>query len=259
MNGTLSEFIASAASIGKRYLPEILTGVGIGTGISAVIFSAEATPKAITLIEEKKKEEQKEKLSVKETVAVAWKPYIPAAVAEITSVSCIIAASVINHRRIESLVGACALSASALKEANAYHEKVKEVVGRKKENDIHDEYAKEKMEKDSVVNKEVILTNKGDTLCYDIFTGRYFKSDIEFLKKTANILNRRMLSEEFVSLNDLYDEIDIPRTKLGDRIGWHIDKGYLDFRFSSQLAADGTPCLVIDYQVPPMYDFDKLW
>lgn len=42
---------------------------------------------------------------------------------------------------------------------------------------------------------------------------------------------------------------------MGDMLGWNIDKGYIDLAFSSQLDANGTPCLVIDYQVAPVYDY----
>lgn len=50
-------------------------------------------------------------------------------------------------------------------------------------------------------------------------------------------------------------EIALPETKLGDELGWHVDNGLVDLRFSSQLAEDGTPCLVIDYQIAPKYDY----
>ena len=43
--------------------------------------------------------------------------------------------------------------------------------------------------------------------------------------------------------------------KLLHMLGWNIDKGYIDLAFSSQLDANGTPCLVIDYQVAPVYDY----
>ena len=43
---------------------------------------------------------------------------------------------------------------------------------------------------------------------------------------------------------------------LGDDLGWNIDNGYIDLRFSSQLATDGTPCLVIDYGYGPRYDLE---
>ena len=115
--------------------------------------------------------------------------------------------------------------------------------------------AKETLEKEPVENKEVIITAKGDTLCFDIVSGRYFKSDIDKLKKAENELNRQMRNEMYISLNEFYYEIGLESIKLGDSLGWNIDDGYINLRFSSQLATDGTPCLVIDYEYGPKYDF----
>lgn len=56
-------------------------------------------------------------------------------------------------------------------------------------------------------------------------------------------------------LNDFYYELGLDGTKMGDMLGWNIDEGYIDLAFSSQLDANGTPCLVIDYQVAPVYDY----
>lgn len=63
------------------------------------------------------------------------------------------------------------------------------------------------------------------------------------------------LEEMYVTLNDFYYELGLDGTKMGDMLGWSIDKGYIDLAFSSQLDANGTPCLVIDYQVAPVYDY----
>ena len=90
------------------------------------------------------------------------------------------------------------------------------------------------------------------------FSGRYFKSDIEKIKKAECELNRQMLDDMYVSLNDFYYEIGLDSVKLGDELGWNVDSGYIDLSFSSQLASDGTPCLVIDYSVAPRYDYRNL-
>ena len=85
-----------------------------------------------------------------------------------------------------------------------------------------------------------------------------WKSDIDKLKKAENELNRQMRDEMYISLNDFYYEVGLEPIKLGDDLGWNIDNGYIDLRFSSQLATDGTPCLVIDYGYGPRYDFRGL-
>ena len=41
-------------------------------------------------------------------------------------------------------------------------------------------------------------------------------------------------------------------SSMGEDLGWNIDDGYIDLSFSSQLAEDGTPCLVINYQLSPV-------
>ena len=104
--------------------------------------------------------------------------------------------------------------------------------------------------------KKVILTEKGgNTICYDVISGRYFKSDRDTISRIVNDLNRKMRDEMYVSLNDFYYELGLDSTKMGDDLGWNIDKGYIEIDFSSHLDANGTPCLVIDYRVVPIYDY----
>ena len=130
--------------------------------------------------------------------------------------------------------------------------------GEKKHETVKDAIAKDKIEKNPIAMQEVIITEKGNTLCYDVLSGRYFKGDIDKIKKAENELNRQMRDEMYISLNDFYYEIGLENIKLGDELGWNINEGYIDLSFSSQLASDGTPCLVIDYAVAPRYDYRVL-
>ena len=186
-----------------------------------------------------------------ETVKAAWPCYIPSALVGTASVLCLVGASSTNFRRNAALATAYTLSESTLKE---YQEKVVETIGEKKERDIREQVAKEKMVKNPV--RDVILTEKGgNTICYDVISGRYFKSDRDTISRIVNDLNRRMRDEMYVSLNDFYYELGLDSTKMGDDLGWNIDKGYIEIDFSSHLDANGTPCLVIDYRVVPIYDY----
>jgi hypothetical protein len=239
----------------KKHSPTILTGVGIAGMITTTILAVQATPKALRLLEEKKADiSETEKLPPIEVVKAAWKVYVPAVLTGILSTVCLIGANSVNQRRGAALAAAYSLSESALKE---YREKVVETIGKKKEQAIRDDIAKDRVTANPV--REVVVTDRGSTLCYDSLSGRYFKSDIETLRRTVNDLNRRMRDEMFISLNDFYCAVDNPDlgpTKLGDRLGWTIDKGYIDLGFSSQLTADGTPCLVLDYTVAPEYEYN---
>lgn len=239
----------------KKHSPTILTGIGIAGMITTTILAVQSTPKALRLLEEKKADiSETEKLPPIEVVKAAWKVYAPAVLTGILSTVCLIGANSVNQRRGAALAAAYSLSESALKE---YREKVVETIGKKKEQAIRDDIAKDRVTANPV--REVVVTDRGSTLCYDSLSGRYFKSDIETLRRTVNDLNRRMRDEMFISLNDFYcavDNPDLSPTKLGDSLGWNIDKGYIDLGFSSQLTADGTPCLVLDYTVVPEYEYN---
>lgn len=235
----------------KKHSPEILTGIGIAGMITTTIMAVRATPKALVLIEDKKDELGTDELTKVEAVKAAWPCYIPSALVGTASVLCLIGASSTNLRRNAALATAYTLSESTLKE---YQEKVVETIGEKKERDIREQVAKEKMVKNPV--REVILTEKGgNTICYDVISGRYFKSDRDTISRIVNDLNRQMRDEMYVSLNDFYYELGLDSTKMGDDLGWNIDNGYIEINFSSHLDANGTPCLVMDYQVAPVYDY----
>lgn len=69
-------------------------------------------------------------------------------------------------------------------------------------------------------------------------------------------MNRIMLSDGYVSLNDFYDAIGLNPIKIGDDLGWNANRALIDLNPSAQLAEDGTPCMVINFQVAPIYNYD---
>ena len=234
--------------------PGILVGVGIVGMAGTTVLAVRATPKAITLIEAKKRELDVDSLTPVETVKTTWKCYIPAAVTGVMSTACLIGASSVSARRNAALATAYNLTRVAL---NDYKEAVVETIGEKKEQVVRDTVAKNRIEKDPVKTTEVIVTERGTTLCYDAVFGRYFRSDIDTIKRAVNELNRSIVSSMYASLNEFYDEIGLPPIEIGDKLGWNVDDGQIEVEFSSQLAADGTPCLVISFNVAPNYGYSN--
>ena len=237
----------------RKHSPEVLTGIGIAGMVSSVVLAVRATPKAMKLIEKKKSENETEKIKPVEVFKTSWHCYIPTAALLVVSASCLIGAASVNSRRRAALAAAFTLSESARKE---YGDKVVELFGEKKDQAVKDAVAKDRIEKDPVKTNEIIITEHGGTLCYDAVSGRYFRSDMEKLKKAGNELNRKLLTENYVSLNEFYYEIGLDDIGIGNDIGWNIDKGELvELQFSSQLSSDGTPCLVLGFSVVPHYDY----
>jgi hypothetical protein len=241
----------------SKHSPEILVGLGISGMAATTVLAVRATPKAIKLIEKKADEEGclPEELSKTEKFKLCWKCYIPAAISGVTSAACIIGAHSVNVKRNAALAAAYTLSDSALRE---YRDAVVETIGEEKEKVVREKVAEKQLKKNPDTNAEVIVTDRGETLCYDSLSGRYFYSDPESIREAVNNLNEDMLNDMYVSLNEFYDNLGLDHTKLGDDLGWSMDDGQVRISFSSQLSNRNKPCLVLDYQVAPRYDYNRL-
>lgn len=268
----LSRIIRSVSTAAFEHRGEILTGVGVAGMIFTTVLAVKETPKALQLIEEEKNRRNYElreeaianggdcyspveKLKPLDVVKTTWKCYVPATITCVASAACLIGASSVHVKRNAALATAYKLSENALAE---YRDKVVETIGEKKEIAVRDKVAKEQVEKNPVSNSEVIFTGRGETMCYDPITSRYFRSDIESIRRVVNELNRRMLDEMYISLNEFYLELDLNPADVGEEMGWNVNRGFIDIRFSAQLAENDQPCLVIDHLNPPKYGFAKL-
>lgn len=256
MKVNVKALIKNAEAIVKKRSPEILTGIGIAGMATSTIFAVKATPKAMMLIEERKLDLDTDHISKLEVVKTVWPCYIPTVATTVASAACLIGASTINFRRNAALAAAYALSESTLKD---YQEKVIETIGDKKSGEVRDAIAKDKLEKNPYSGDAIVVTDNNDTLCYEPLSGRYFRSNIDKIKRALNEVNRMMLSADHISLNDFYCEIGLGETKLGDDLGWRLDTNSLiDMHFSTHLAKNGEPCLVLDFITAPVYDYSRI-
>ncbi|MFI3173928.1 MAG: DUF6353 family protein [Bacillota bacterium] len=240
----------------KHHSPEILTGIGIAGMITTTVMAVQATPKALQLLDAKKEELDVEELEVKDMVQATWRCYVPAVIVGVSTIACLVNANTIHTKRATLLATACTLSESTLKK---YQEKVVEVVGEERAKEVKDAVSKETLHQNPLQQNEVIIIERGSSLCYESISGRYFKTDISQIEKAVNTINKEMLDSMHVSLNDFYYEIGLANTQIGDQIGWTVHDGLLDVYFSAQITDDGQPCLVMNYNYPPAYDFNKIY
>jgi len=260
--------------------PVILTGLAVTGVVTTVILGVRATPKAMSLIDDElysqyEKSGMMEDVSFPEwlgldtktytfkdrtnmlkkgeVIKLTWKCYIPTAAVGLVTIACIIGAHNIHLRRNAALASLYSLTESAFKE---YQSKVVETIGKNKELKVRDDVTADKIKQNPVGEAEVIITGKGEMLCYDAMSGRYFKSDIEKIRRAQNKLNRDMMTEMFMSLNEFYDELGLAHIRLGEESGWHIDRGMIDITFSAQLTEHEEPCIVLNYEVVPRFAYD---
>lgn len=251
--------------------PEIFLSLGIAGAVTTTIFAIKATIKAVKVVEEIKEEkrvssEEEVELTKAEIVKSTWTLYLPTAFTGAISIACLINANSINRRRNAALAAAFSLSKTALEE---YQGKVVEKIGKKKEKDIKDSIAKDKLDAhpatnnilhtkdESVSNNVVYTTNNKNTLCYDCLIDRLFYSDMETIRSAVNELNKNLIEDMYVSLNDFYYLLGLKEVKLGEELGWNIDDGIVKIDYSSILTEDGKPCLAINYRIAPRYEFGR--
>ena len=256
---------------------KILTGLGVAGVISTAYLSVRATPKAIRLIEqaedhgigiipdENEPDWIQRPLTKLETMKGAWKPYIPAIISGITTIACIIGSETMNTRTKAALITQNAAIATAYKLSETaladYKASIIETVGEAKDAKIKENIAQKKIAENPISKSEVIVAGNGEVLFLEPVSMRYFKSDVETIRKVVNDINYRLTSgmEEYVSLSEFYDEIGLSHTTNSDDIGWNIGRdGQLRLDFAAGITEDNKPCLVLDYSVLPRYDYTKL-
>lgn len=242
----LSHILNNSLKQVKNHSPEILTGLGVSGVITTSYLVAKASFKAKTMIDERDKEvhgvPRNGYPSTKEQAKLVWKLYIPPVIAGTATIACIIGSQKANSRRTAAAFTAYSLTEKAFTE---YKEKVVEQIGKGKEKKIRDEVAKDRIEKNPP-NANVMIFGKGEVLCCELWTGRYFKCDMETLRRAENDLNAMIVNTYYVTLDEFYDLIDLPHTSTSDKLGWDSDK-LLELQFSPVLSPDGEPCLAFDY------------
>lgn len=243
------------------HMPGILTGIGIASFGTSVISAATATPKALAMLE-KKKREKKDDLEPVEMVEATWKCYIPSVVMFSIGVGCTIGGLKVSERRGAAWATAYTLSETAFRE---YQDKIVEKIGEKKEKQARDEIAQEKINADPPKNIDVVQTGRGDVLCKDLATERLFTVDIDDIYRAEDYVKKelgnpynydeRRYSKGSCSWNEFYEQLHLGPTELGYELGWNRNKPLEKIIVSSCLHTDGSPILAIDYKPRPYAEF----
>lgn len=246
----------------EKESPTILIGLGITGLFTTAIMAVKATPKALYLIDQEKEKrrrlvdlnpnEEQSELSKLDIIKITWKCYIPCGLVGLTTITCFVGAHSINLRRNAVLAGLYTVAQQGLQE---YQEKVIETIGQNKERKIREEIVEDQLKENPVSKNQIFVTGKGKVLFYDSWSGRYFESEMETVRKIQNDLNHKLLSgqEAYLPLNSFYYDLGIPGIDAGEDIGWGLDEGMLDINFTTKIADNGNPCIVMKYKIQPKF------
>lgn len=249
--------------------PAILTAWGVTGTLATAYLTGKASFKAAELIRQDmifrdndwkfKSEmgvpyEMAYPLAPADAARLVWKLYIPAACTGVVTIACIVAANRIGNRRAAAMAVAYSVSEKAFTE---YKEKVVEQIGKNKEKKVRDEIAQDRVTANPPSQEVIVTGGDLDVLCYEMYTGRYFKSNMEELKAAQNAINHQIINHNYASLSDFYDRIGLNRTQVSEEMGWNLDKA-LELTFSTVMAENNQPALAFSYQVEPIRNYFRM-
>ena len=191
----------------------ICSGLAIvGVAVTGVL-SAIRAPKYKEILEESKGSKP---------VAVA-KTYWPAIASGVVTCSLIVVAEGLGLKEIAALG---AMAGYATRNRAMIERKVKEVTGKDSKDilkRIKSESTKETAVAEYAKHPSIELTGNGDLLCFEGYSGRWFRSSAEAVEAAVKRLNERFKDGEYLSLNDFYVELGITQTHFGSNRGWVPD------------------------------------
>lgn len=287
MNGVASKTVMKL----KKHSPEILVVAGIaGTVVSAVL-ACKATTKVAEILDETKGtlgtihegmetgaingQEYTTEDGKKDTVVVyaqtgmkLAKLYAPAIILGTLSITSILASNNILRKRNVALGAAYAAIDKSFKE---YRGRVIERFGEQVDTELKYGIKAKKFEeievdpetgKEKKVKKTVMVADpnlQSDYAVYFDSKSRNYETNPDynrmFLKAQQAFANDKLQTRGHLFLNEVLDDLDLPRTPAGQIVGWTKDgpDGYVNFRIVEveRETEDGRhePALLLDFNV----------
>lgn len=193
----------------------ILTGGAIiGLGATAIL-TAKGQMKADEIMAEKRPSDKKE------LIGSTYKCYIPAAISGVLTLICIVTSQYISRKEIAGLaasLGVLAANRDNLEKA------IKEKYGEDALVELREKilpYKKPEVKDGEKADRfPAELTGKGDLLCYEGYSGRWFRSSEEAVKEAEEEYNLRFKDGDYLSFNDLYELLGIKSSSFGNKFGY---------------------------------------
>lgn len=232
--------------------PTILTALGVTGAVTTAVLAAKGGIKAAEIVREEEARRSDENrtwhVDTRGWVNLTWKCFVPAVGTGAITVVSIVMANHVSTTRAAAMASAYSVSQELFRE---YKDKVVEKVGEEKHKEIVDDLAQDRIRRDPPPAKDVYVLGAEQYWCKDAYSGRYFKSTLESIKKAENNTNYQIIRNDYASLSDFWDELGLEKTSDSDEIGWNTDCG-LEIEYGSAIAEDGTPCITVEFRTIPI-------
>lgn len=240
----IQDFIRKTNKYTHKHSPFIMTAIGVAGVATTAYLSVTAGMKAARTIDSDESvggTAGDMTTRIKERAALTWKFYIPPVTTGVVTIGAIAYANRLGAKRTAAAVSAYTITERAFAQ---YREKVVEQIGAHKEQVIRDDIARDEVGKQH--SELIVLSGSGSVLCCDLYSGRYFMSDMESLRRAENEINAKIINELYVTLDEFYDLVGLRPIEHSSELGWNSDE-LMKLDFSSVLSEDGKPCLAFNY------------
>ena len=196
-------------------------------------------------------------LPAKEKVKAVVPIYAKSAAIGGATIACIVGSTILNNRQRFALTSAYVMLDQTYKQ---YKDKVDEIFGSGSSREVEREITKEKL--------ETLSTPKEDGTCifYEKHKNEFFERNMLEIQDAMYQLNRKLAKDGEVSLNDLYDFLNLDRTKEGDTLGWSTyllseqwdgQNGlvWIDYELDLIKTDDGMECYELVLTTAPTADY----
>lgn len=265
----LSALFQRAGKVAAKNSPAILSAIGVTGTITTAYLAAKgafrakeildeaaeqkkAAPKTEVVVDGETVAESTGELSTEEKFQLTWQCYVPAAISATVGITGIIFAARVSERRNAALMSAYSVLEKSYGE---YRAKTLAKVGKNKEQGIRDEIAQDNVTKNPPSASEIVIVTEGHVLCRDLYSGRYFNTDMQSLRKVQNDINWEILNNGYASLSDVQDKLGLHHTTGSDDIGWNTDRQF-EINITTTVSENERPCFAIEFTPPP---FPRYW
>jgi len=259
---SIADLAKSASKFAGDNAPVILTAVGVAGTVATAVLSVRATIKATRKVDEAIRIasfKEGESFTKWDTFKLVWLNYVPPVAVGGLTIGAIIFSNRISTKRLGAVAAAATIAERAHSE---YKDKVKEMLGNKKAEEVQDEVAKDNIARAGMGGRnEIIIAGDQESIFFDGLSNRFFKSDMETVRKAQNDLNSEINNSTYVNVSDLYDKLGLSHTDISDSLGWN-NMEMIDLHFNPVIPEKGPyagrAVINIGYRVLPFRDYGHL-
>ena len=185
---------------------------------------------------------------IKEKITILLPIYGPTIGLAMMSTGMILLGNRVNRRRYASVVG---LYSVASRQLYKWEEVIESEFGADKLSEMRGSVNKPES------SPTIFFESGDDVLVYDVHSDRYFKvRTVEDIRRCVNDMNEQLYQDDWVSLNDLYYELGVPKVEYGDEVGWFVEDGNIKTTIDA-IVVNGRPCLTMSFLVLPKHMIRK--